>query len=110
MVSRWRCLRKPLNMLPDNASSVVLACCVLHNLCRSERCATYCPPGFGDIVDVNGAVIDGAWRLEGLPLEDVEATVNRNPAATAISVRDIYINYFNQEGVLHWQDQHINRV
>lgn len=97
-------------MMPDNASTVVLACCVLHNFCRGQRCATYCPPGFGDVVDVNGDVVDGAWRTEDMPLLDIEATANRNAAATAIDVRDIYINYFNEEGAVDWQDHHVNRV
>ena len=34
---RWRCLLKRLDNCIENVSAVVIACCVLHNICQMNR-------------------------------------------------------------------------
>ena len=98
-------------MLPEHATKVVLACCVLHNFLRCYRCPTYCPSGFADTTDTGGNVILGNWRIDaGNDLGNIQPTVNRNPAANATMVRDTFINYLNNEGALAWQVNHVNRT
>lgn len=104
-------MRSTLNITPSNASSIVLACCVLHNFLRSKRCNQYCPTGFADTVDMNGQIIEGAWRQDDANhMRDVRPTANRNAPATAASVRETFINYLSNEGALVWQIEHVNRV
>lgn len=111
MVARWRCLRHALHMSPDNATSVILACCVLHNLLREQRCNTYCPPGYADAMDINGQVVEGAWRNDdGTVLRGINPTAHRNPPANATQVRETFMSYFNEEGALPWQAAHVNRT
>lgn len=110
MVARWRCLRGTLVMNPGNATSVISACCVLHNFLRNERCEDYCPPGFGDTVDTDGRVVPGTWRVNRDGFEDIDRTVQRHPTHTATAVRDLFTNYFNNEGALPWQTAYVNRT
>ena len=35
--ARWRCLLKRLDNCIENVSAVVIACCVLHNICQMNR-------------------------------------------------------------------------
>lgn len=111
LVSRWRCLRKSLNVSAEHAVDIILACCILHNYLRSASCENYCPPGYGDSVDSSGGIVDGIWRAQdnGL-LTDIEATTARNPTTAATNVRDSFIRYLNNEGALEWQARHVNRT
>ena len=114
LVTRWRCLKSSLHMSPANARSVILACCVLHNFLREKRCVDYCPPGFADGMDVNGRVVGGAWRernvMEDLRRRRIGGTQHRNPTALATEVRDTLVSYFNNDGALPWQLDHIYRT
>ena len=98
-------------MEPNNATSIILACCVLHNFMRHHRSANYCPPGYTDAVDADGGIVEGLWRED---LCDGWVTINptaqRNPQATATAVRDTFIDYLSNEGTLPWQVQYVNRV
>ena len=111
MVSRWRCLRGSLVMTPQHATSVVLACCVLHNFLRTERCNNYCPPGYGDTVNNDGNVVPGIWREDRQEVfQGIDPTAHRNATQSANEVRETYTSYFSQEGSLPWQAAHVNRI
>ena len=110
MVARWRCLRGTLHMSTDHARSVILACCVLHNFLREKSCEDYCPPGLADAIDVNGRVVNGAWRAEQQVNRDIDGTNHRNPPVNATQTREAYMAYFNNEGALPWQVAHITRT
>ena len=102
MVFRWRCLWTTLLMQPDNATSVILACSVLHNYMRQQHCANYCPPGFADTVGVNGGIFRGLWWADGDVLGAMNPTAQRNPQPSATAVRETFINYLSKEGALQW--------
>ena len=99
-------------MSPDHATSIILACCVLHNFLREQRCNDYCPPGFADGMDMNGQVVQGAWRNERIDavMRPINPTAHRNPPATATQVRETFMAYFNDEGSLPWQVAYVNRT
>lgn len=98
-------------MLPENASAVVLACCVMHNFLQSKTCHNYCPPGHADNVDLNGNLIAGAWRQDPANrMQHIDPTVHRHPTNTAASVRETFVDYLSNEGALPWQLQYVNRV
>ena len=110
LTARWRCLLKPLHMQSDNATSIVLACCVLHNFLLNKKCQVYMPPGFADSMDVNHQVVDGRFREQVNDLRDIAPTRARNPPVAATTVRDTILRYVNDDAPLHWQLPHINRV
>lgn len=63
----FRVLRRPMLFQPENASKVVLTCCMLHNFMRkNESIDSYNPQGTFD-VEQFGEIIPGVWRVEGFP-------------------------------------------
>lgn len=51
-----------ISLKPENVTSVILACCSLHNyLMKKSTC--YAPPGSMDM-EVNGNLYVGSWRNE----------------------------------------------
>ena len=110
LVARWRCMSKPLHMSQKHAESVILACCVLHNFMIKECVSKYTPPGYCDSVDTSGAIVDGSWRLDNVHNEQPANTNQRNSTLRSIAIREQFISYFNNEGAVEWQLQHINRT
>ncbi|XP_055846086.1 uncharacterized protein LOC129912029 isoform X2 [Episyrphus balteatus] len=65
LVARWSVLQTALNMLPENAEKVILACFALHNFIMLDNGAeNYCPSNYVDWEDSNGQWYDGLWRNE----------------------------------------------
>lgn len=72
LATRFRILRREIEMEPDNASMVVMACVVLHNYLRVNASAAYIPKQATDWEDKDYAQHRGIWRGEatlpgGLP-------------------------------------------
>ena len=58
----------------------------------------------------DGTVSKGAWRKDVVPLEDARmrrsrATKNKREAE---SMRELLLNFFNNEGAVEWQHRMIN--
>ncbi|KAH7966609.1 hypothetical protein HPB49_018005 [Dermacentor silvarum] len=108
LVARWRVLLGRLNLLPSNATHVVLACCALHNFLCSTSKATYSPPGYVDGEDCYGNVNPGQWRKEAQVNElcDLEGTSSRNYTVDAAQTRNLFAKYFMAEGAVPWQWAH----
>ncbi|XP_070390950.1 uncharacterized protein [Dermacentor albipictus] len=108
LAARWRVLLGHINLLPDNATYVVLACCVLHNFLCAASEATYCPPGYADVEDDYGNIVPAQWRTEiqRRDLLDLEATPSRNYSASAAATRNMFAQYFMNEGAVTWQWAH----
>ncbi|XP_064469716.1 uncharacterized protein LOC135384445 [Ornithodoros turicata] len=64
LAARWRILLCRMNLLPQNAEVVVLACCVLHNFLCAAQDIAYIPPGYTDYDDSHGNILPGTWRTE----------------------------------------------
>ncbi|GFO02654.1 protein antagonist of like heterochromatin protein 1 [Plakobranchus ocellatus] len=54
LVGKWSVLKTTLNMLPENAIKVVLACCVLHNFVRRRGVS---------LDNIESNEIDNSWSL-----------------------------------------------
>ena len=93
-----------------HANSVILACCVLHNYLRT-RTVTYTPEGYGDTIDSEGNILDGAWRADQTNyLAPTRASNSRNGSVAASQVRDILKDYFCNTGAVQWQDAHVRQT
>ena len=107
MANRWRVFRSVLVLPPDTIQSLVMAALVLHNyLRRSSSRNTYCPTGLVDSEDRNGDVIHGTWRQDStaesfLPL--AVPPTGHNASNDAKLVREIFKEYFFNEGAVDWQ-------
>lgn len=96
LVSRFGVLRSEINLNPENIDSVVLACCVLHNYLRKNASQSYCPP----------ELLDEELRESGPNVADIAPGLGRNPTEEAKVVRDKFMEYFNTDGQVPWQNRY----
>ncbi|XP_040357268.1 protein ANTAGONIST OF LIKE HETEROCHROMATIN PROTEIN 1-like [Ixodes scapularis] len=105
LAARWRVLLGRLNLLPQNAEFVVLACCVLHNFLCAGREQAYMPAEYVDTEDKQGNVTLGRWRSEvdKSHLSDLQRTSAKNFKKTAGGTRSTFVEYFMKKGAVRWQ-------
>lgn len=109
MAARWRVLHTTMALSVDNATLVTLACCCLHNfLMKSEKSFArrkYCPVNFADNERENGLINEGIWRNDDNLLSIQRQDGVHRAQRVAIDSRDIFKDYFINEGSVHWQNR-----
>ena len=107
LASQFRVLKTTINMEPDKAQSVVLACCALHNYLRTKTASNskYSPPGtFDEESPTTHEVIPGQWRTEiNEPLPGVVQQGSNRAPFDAREIRDELCDFFNSDGQVSWQ-------
>ena len=107
LAARFRCLLRPMQLRPEKAIKVVIACCCLHNMLRTQN---YGEPNLQGLIDREDPethdVTPGLWRLETNmhPLRDRRGAYG-DP--TAKEVRQLLMDYLNGPGAVDWQDNMI---
>ena len=96
LAGTWRILLRKIDLEPEKAKFVVLACCVLHNIIRKGR------PAPTATVPTGPATPDEAH--EALPALE---PLGVRPTEEARLVRDSFCNYFNTTGAVAWQNNMI---
>lgn len=105
LASRFKILKKPMNLSPDKARTVVMTCCYLHNLLIKQK--SYIQRGEVDIEDTaTGNIEPGSWRDDSQILE-LQRSRAGNATLMAKQVRDDFCEYFNTVGAVSWQDRMI---
>ena len=102
--NKFRIFLSPINLAPKKVEKIVLATLVMHNLLR-RVCPDYTAPG--NINEENleeGSIIRGAWNQQPGVLIGLENSQTRNATTEAKSVRLEYMQYFNEEGAVPWQE------
>lgn len=83
--------------------------CVLHNFLIEHSKKSYAPQKcFYRVNSENATVIFEGYNTQNSTMENLE---RRNPGNTlnnAKIVRNNFMNYFNQEGRIPWQNDHVN--
>lgn len=104
LANRFRVLLSSIQLHPRNVESVVLACCVLHNLIRIRSPDQV--QNEADVEDpVTHVVTPANWR-EGARLPDLPtlSAGNHNTQAGK-AIRDYLKRYYSSpQGRVHWQD------
>ena len=104
---RFRVFLNKINLQPEFVDKLALAACCLHNF-LIENQSSYYIAQLADREDHLHGMINGQWR-EGQQLQDLEATVNRNPKLSAKQQRELLKEYFSSEfGAVSWQDAMIS--
>ena len=104
--ARWRVLHKPIIALPENAKSIALAACVLHNFLRTVEPNCYVPPGYAD-----SETEAGGWRGDHPGLPSNPPSISRNSAVSATAMRERFVDYFiSPQGQLEHQMAYVNRI
>lgn len=97
--------QRPIQVDTDKAKKIVLACYYLHNYLRKS--SSYICQGSMDMVyEEEGRIIEGSWRTQET-LINLQHGNNRNSTELAKDIRNIYCQYFNNEGKIPWQDKFI---
>ena len=105
LASRFRVLRKEIQVKEDTALKIILCACTLHNWLRRNYSTTYTPPGTTDYEDIiKFQITSGQWRSEITELQSIKRTrINNRPKAISEKLRDNYKEYFIDEGAVEWQ-------
>lgn len=105
LANRFRVFLTPINLPPGKVDIIVLACTTLHNYLRRDHVSTYTQhDGPLECEDISlHTVAPGGWKhnqqLRGLH------RVGGNGTVEGRNVRNDYMEYFNQEGAVPWQDR-----
>ncbi|XP_050033151.2 uncharacterized protein [Dermacentor andersoni] len=106
MVSRFRIFRRAINLRPQNADYVVMACCALHNFLRDD--VIYMTANYVDTEDAYGNITSGQWRttqdIGASAMFSLRPPTGHNYTRTAAETRDLFCSYFvSREGSVPWQ-------
>ena len=100
MSNRFRCLLGNMQLDPDIATDVVLACCVLHNFLRRRCGKGYIP----DALATNAPEAPTA----ACNLVPIYPALGRKPPNVAKQTRETLADYFMGLGAVSWQHKMFN--
>lgn len=103
LVARFGILQKPINLKLDRISDVVLECCALHNFLRATSPNSYTPTDSFD-QEIDGNITPGL-RMDRQ--SNLQKTRKGGKGNTAKVVRDRFVQYFNGNGKVSWQDEYV---
>ena len=109
LANRFRLFMTPMNLSPEKAEVVTLACCVLHNFLRTKVASQqlYMPPGSIDSEDPDThSIRQGEWHNSPQPmgLQGFTHQGSNRHSVTAREFRDSLCWYFTSEhGSVPWQ-------
>lgn len=89
MSNKWRILHRPLDVNIEFAQDIVKAICVLHNYVRIKDGNSY------------------EETLFTAPLSNLTSSTTGRAIRVAENVRVQFMNYFNNEGIIEWQNRMI---
>lgn len=87
-------------MSPAKINYIDLAICTLHN-CLIKNSSYVSPSTFDN---GNRNEIPGEWQAETNRLENLQPCRPSNVCSEAVKNRNNYMEYFNNDGKLSWQD------
>lgn len=109
LASRFRIFYTHINSEPENLDIVVKASSAIHDLLIERSKKSYAPQNlFYREKSENGTIISEGYNTQNSTMENLERRNPGNTLNTAKIVRENFMNYFNQEGTVPWQDDHVN--
>lgn len=104
--NRFRIYHTTISINLEAIDKIVMATCVLHNFLRRRQATVYAPENnlYRENMDT-GTVTLGLQATNLVPMQQSQ---NRRPNNTAKEVRELFMNYFNNEGALEWQQRMIH--
>lgn len=114
IASKFRVLRKPINLNPNKVTNIVLTICALHNFLLSSNASrgNYIQQGLADTEDQQAhEITPGSWREETMTASSffpLQADVRHNYTTSQKQVREEFKEYFmTPSGEIAWQYRHI---
>lgn len=107
MTQRFQCFHGVMRQEPKTVTSIVLACCILHNMLRDTDSVVQ---RVADHEDAEHNLIPGPWRAHALVDGEVEDYIHRAERSTqrAKKQREYLKTYVTSpQGSVEWQDRMI---
>ena len=95
---------KLINIQLDNIKYVVMARCALHNFLRRISPDAYSQSECFDIENLENGTVTAGLRSQPSSMATLKRGNNRNHQLTGKEVRKQFVEYFNNEGKVPWQD------
>lgn len=108
MAARFRVLHTEINLQLPRIDLVVLTCAVLHNFLRRKCYETYITTECLDKEDREHFTTYTGLRMDSTTVAGLQNGHNRHFGREANESRNIFLQYFNTEGKINWQDNMIN--
>lgn len=107
LANRFRVFHTSINLKLERIDKVVMACCTLHNFLCRKRQQQYIFSGSVDQENIEDGTIELGERPLPNTLTDLEIGHSRNSRQNSKDVRDLYVDYFSNDGVVSWQNKFI---
>lgn len=104
MVARFRIFHSAINLKLENIDRVVMACCTLHNFLIRKRRENYAPSNCFYSEEPRTGRIENGLSAEPATI-NLRHGHNRHASEEAKRVRNLFMNYLNNEGSIPWQDK-----
>lgn len=108
MAARFQLFQHPIQLHLESIDKVVMACCVLHNFLRRKCGNAYTPPDAFDQENIMDGTVEEGLRANPNLLAGLQGSYGRNFSKEANQVRQSFMQYFNQEGAVLWQERMIH--
>ena len=106
LANRWRIFFANINLEPKYVEDVIFTALILHNMLikSSNSVNTYRPSSFADTVLEDEEISEGEWRANLIPDSSLQVSrTGHNASLYAKSVREEFMDYFVNDGVVKWQ-------
>ncbi|XP_018372439.1 PREDICTED: uncharacterized protein LOC108767196 [Trachymyrmex cornetzi] len=107
LASQWRIYRKPIIARVNTTMSMIKSTICLHNwLHKDSKNDFYVTSDLLDKETIDGVHIPGSWKTiieNGCAFTDVFNCGTHNSTRKAIRIRELFCQYFNNEGAVPWQ-------
>lgn len=107
LAARFQVFYTPIRLRLESIDKVVMACCVLHNFLRRRRPNIYTPPDSLDQDNFEKGSLQSGLRATPSHLAPLQRSHGRNFGSEAEQVRQSFMQYFNEEGAVSWQERMI---
>lgn len=104
LANRFRIFLHTIELLPANATNIILAAVILHNFLRSRNPMHYIPPNAVDTENGGGTLGPGDWRQHKDEMQRLSVCKAKNATKAAKEVRLALTGYFRNENAVPWQD------
>jgi hypothetical protein len=104
LVARFGILKTHINIQLNNIKDVVMASCALHNFLRKTYPDTYTLSECFDTEDLQNGTVTAGLRRNPSSMATMKRGSNRNHQLTGKEVKSQFVEYFNNEGKVPWQD------
>lgn len=108
LASRFRVFHTQINVEPKNIEKIVMASCALHNFLIENSPTSYAPQKCFYQEDIeNESVTTHGYNVKNSNIHNLDRRNPGNIANTAKEVRENFMNYFCNKGIVPWQNKFI---